>query len=183
MRRNVVVMGAVLFLCGASFALATHGRAQQDDPVFPLEIATVLRVVDGDTVVVSVQIDDEGTLETRRIRLIGIDAPEKRSADPYWRKATERLETLMLGKTVTLERQTRDWNRYFHYGRRYLRDFFVFDAGSGQTLFVNAVMVQDGFARASPLVPNTDHEDELQACEDDARAHHRGLWKGSSKDE
>jgi micrococcal nuclease len=43
--------------------------------------ATIVRVVDGDTVDVDIDLGFEVTLKKQRIRLIGIDAPETRSKD------------------------------------------------------------------------------------------------------
>ena len=43
---------------------------------------TIVRVVDGDTVDVDIDLGFEVTLKNQRVRLIGIDAPETRTRDP-----------------------------------------------------------------------------------------------------
>jgi len=46
---------------------------------------TIVRVVDGDTVDVDIDLGFEVTLKNQRVRLIGIDAPETRTRDPLLR--------------------------------------------------------------------------------------------------
>ena len=61
----------------------------------------VIKVADGDTVTI---VDDSGT--KHRIRLMGIDAPEKNQ--PYGDVSTQGLVELVSGKTVTIEYEKRD---------------------------------------------------------------------------
>jgi endonuclease YncB( thermonuclease family) len=61
----------------------------------------VVKVADGDTITI---VDDLG--EKHRIRLAGIDAPEKNQ--PYGDISTQGLNKLVSGKTVTIEYEKRD---------------------------------------------------------------------------
>ncbi len=61
----------------------------------------VVKVADGDTVTI---IDDSG--KKHRIRLAGIDAPEKNQS--YGDVSTQGLIELLSGKTVTIEHEKRD---------------------------------------------------------------------------
>jgi endonuclease YncB( thermonuclease family) len=61
----------------------------------------VVKVADGDTVTI---VDDNG--KKHRIRLMGIDAPEK--DQPYGKESTQSLIGLVSGKVVTIEYQKRD---------------------------------------------------------------------------
>jgi endonuclease YncB( thermonuclease family) len=61
----------------------------------------VVKVADGDTLTI---VDDLG--EKHRIRLTGIDAPEK--DQPYGDVSTQGLNKLVSGKTVTIEYEKRD---------------------------------------------------------------------------
>lgn len=74
----------------------------------PAEWKKVVRVIDGDTVVL-----EDGT----RVRVKGIDTPETRhprlGEEPGGRQATEAARNLLLGKTVWLQGTARD-----KYGRR-----------------------------------------------------------------
>jgi endonuclease YncB( thermonuclease family) len=61
----------------------------------------VVKVADGDTVTI---VDDSG--KKHRIRLGGIDAPEKNQ--PYGDVSTQSLVELVSGKTVTIKHEKRD---------------------------------------------------------------------------
>ncbi len=62
---------------------------------------TVVKVADGDTVTI---MDDIG--QKHRIRLGGIDAPEK--DQPYGQESTQSLTKLVSGKSVVIEYEKRD---------------------------------------------------------------------------
>jgi endonuclease YncB( thermonuclease family) len=62
---------------------------------------SVVKIADGDTVTI---VDDSG--KKHRIRLMGIDAPEK--AQPYGDVSTQSLVELVSDKAVTIEYQKRD---------------------------------------------------------------------------
>ena len=61
----------------------------------------VVKIADGDTVTI---VDDQG--QKHRIRLAGIDAPEK--GQSYGDASTQALVELLSGKTVTIEYEKRD---------------------------------------------------------------------------
>lgn len=129
--------------------------------------ATVVRVVDGDTVVVDVG----GTEES--VRLIGIDTPESVARDRpnecFGAEASARLESLLpVGTAVRLTRdvEPRDmYDRLLAYVQR-LSD----------GLFVNAAQVADGYAEAKDYPPNTAYRDDFEAAERAARSAGLGLW-------
>ncbi len=62
---------------------------------------TVVKIADGDTVTI---VDDSG--KKHRIRLAGIDAPEK--DQPYGDVSTQGLNKLVSGRIVTIEYEKRD---------------------------------------------------------------------------
>lgn len=129
--------------------------------------ATVVRVVDGDTLVVEVA----GRHEP--VRLIGIDTPETvhpdRPAQCFGAEASARLAALLPpGATVRLTRdvEPRDvYDRLLAYVER---------APDG--LLVNIAQVAEGYAEASHHPPNTVHRDRLDRAERAARAAGLGLW-------
>ncbi len=120
----------------------------------------VIRVIDGDTIVLS---------DGRTVRYIGIDTPER--GQPYYEAATNFNRKLVLGKQVELEL---DVERYDHYGRL-LAYVFVRDA-RGNRIFVNAAMVRNGFARVYTKPPNVRYADLLVRLQEEARENRRGLW-------
>jgi micrococcal nuclease len=138
------------------------------DPA-PPSLATVERVVDGDTVIVRA-----GT-RSFDVRLLGIDTPE--TVDPhrpvgcYGPEASAFAKHLLSGGRVRLvyDRQRRD-----RYGR-WLAYLYLLRAGR-PPLFVNARLVAAGYARTLSIPPNTAHASELAALERGAALAGRGLW-------
>ena len=117
----------------------------------------VTRIVDGDTV------DCGG----QRIRLLLIDAPERKQA-PYGRRATATLARLMpVGSTVRVEF---DLDRTDRYGRLLAYLF------TGQGTFVNEAIVRQGFAVPLVYPPNVRHVERIRAAAAAARAERVGLW-------
>jgi micrococcal nuclease len=126
--------------------------------------ARVVRVVDGDTIVASVDGEDE------YVRYIGVDTPETVKPDApvqcYGPKASDENHRLVEGRTVrlTFDREARD-----DYGRLLA---YVYAGGR----FVNGALARGGYARTLPIAPNTSHASQLQALAERAAREGRGLW-------
>lgn len=130
-----------------------------------LEPAVVARAVDGDTVVLA---------DGRRVRYIGLDAPELFIG--YHRLATPEAgavaahaanQRLVAGRHVRLLADCTEHDRY----GRLLR--YVFCDG----VFVNAQLVLTGRATFYPVPPNERFADLLARCEHHARRRRLGLWR------
>jgi endonuclease YncB( thermonuclease family) len=126
---------------------------------------SVTRVVDGDTIEVSPQV--EGTAD---VRLIGVDTPEVfRGEEPCGPEAsnftTERLE----GQDVTLEF---DEDRVDPYDRALA---YVWVPVLDGELF-NETLVREGLARVSTFEPNVKYEDRFLAAERQAMDEDLGVW-------
>jgi len=105
MTRGLLVL---LLLAYGGGVGSTHARTERINPQpAPLHVITgkVVKVVDGDTIYV---LDD--ALTQHKIRLEGIDAPEKNQ--PYGLASRKHLGTLVGGKTVTIE-----YSKHDRYGR------------------------------------------------------------------
>lgn len=134
--------------------------------------ATVVRVVDGDTIIVS----SEG--EQERVRLIGINTPE--SVDPsrpvmcFGKEASARMkQVLKAGTQVQLRRDVEARDRY----ERLLA--YVYRASDG--LFVNLEMVRGGYADQYRFPPNTAHEGQFSDAASTARSDGIGAWTACDK--
>ena len=129
----------------------------------PPREAKVVRVIDGDTVVL------EGGA---RVRFLGIDAPElEREGQPaefLAHQSKDYVAGLIQGKTVRLEY---DRERYDRYGRL-LAYLFLPDGA-----LVNLVVVRQGLARVYSQAPNLRHQEDLNAAQQEAMAAGRGLWQ------
>jgi micrococcal nuclease len=133
----------------------------------PPGTARLVRVVDGDTLVVAF-----GTAE-ERIRLIGIDTPETKKPDTpvecFGTEASAHLHDLLPeGEALRLERDVEERDRY---GRLLA---YVYRAGDG--LFVNEALVAHGYAAALTIPPNVAHRDEFTDAARRARLAGAGLW-------
>ena len=133
----------------------------------PPGLATIVRSVDGDTVIARI------AGSTERIRLIGIDTPESVSRDTpvecFGPEAKRRTaELLPPGTRVLLERDVEARDAY----DRLLAYITRVDDGA----FVNQLLVAEGYAESSPYPPNTGRQADLDRAEADAKAGRRGLW-------
>lgn len=129
--------------------------------------AEVVRVVDGDTIVVRADGVDE------RVRFVGINTPESvKPGTPvmcFGKEASHHLgELLPEGSPVRLVRDVEARDRY----DRLLA--YVYRAEDG--LFVNLAMVTDGFADQYTFPPNVAHVDEFRVAAQTARDNGVGLW-------
>jgi endonuclease YncB( thermonuclease family) len=115
----------------------------------------VVKVVDGDT------FDILDASSTTRIRLFGIDAPERGQA--FNKRAKAFTDSLISGKQVRIV--VRDKDRY---GRT------VGDAYLPDGTHINAEIVRAGYAWQFRQYST---DPEIARLEDMARKHRRGLWE------
>jgi len=152
-------MRRALFLA-ALFCLAWPSLAQAASaPDTPAQFtARCVAITDGDTLRV-LYVTGETKSEIK-IRLYGIDAPEKSQA--FGTQAKQALSALAFGKDLTVYSKGRD---------RYGRLLAWLTVGSTP---INAEMVKAGFAwHYRKYAPK---ETELAQLEADARNNRRGLW-------
>ena len=125
------------------------------------ETAIVARVVDGDTIELQ---------DGRKVRYIGIDTPEtKHPTKPsgcYGQQASDFNQQLVVGQTVSLEKDVSDTDRY----GRLLRYVYL-----GDTM-VNQLLVREGYARVSTYPPDVKYQSLFQQEEAYARTNGLGLW-------
>lgn len=115
----------------------------------------ITRVVDGDTLIVN--IDGENT----RVRMIGIDTPESVPDNPEritekGIKASNYTKSLLTGSEVVLEY---DKERTDQYGRTLA---YVYITDGNDLVFVNELLVQEGFADLMTIEPNTKYMELLE---------------------
>jgi len=114
--------------------------------------AHIIKIVDGDTVDVDIDLGFGIVLSNERVRINGIDTPESRTRDKEEKKfglaAKARLKSL-LGKTCTLKTQINksgeDMKGKFG---RVLGNFDVYDAATDSWRPVTAMMIEEGHAVA-----------------------------------
>jgi micrococcal nuclease len=161
-----------LLLLAAIVAVLVIGALNREDdgedrfggtrPSSPLN-ARVVGVTDGDTIDVAI----DGEVE--HVRYIGIDTPESNPDQPqecFGKEASEANRELVEGETVELEfgPELRD-----RYGR-----LLAYVRVGG--LFVNAELVEQGFARSLTIAPNDARAPLFRRLEEAAGRAGIGLW-------
>jgi len=136
----------------------------------------VKRVVDGDTLLLE---------NGERVRLIGIDTPEMHESEKLYRDSQrsgqsrsiiQRLgrrsyqftRSLVEGKRVSLEFDVEKHDRY----DRLLAYVYLKDG-----TFVNAKIVEEGYASLMTIPPNVRYADLFLKLYQEAREKRRGLWE------
>jgi len=127
----------------------------------------VAKVVDGDTIVVRI----DGW--HRKLRLIGIDAPESVHNDPQkntpeGEEAYNFLNDLIAGQSVRLEYD-------IEYRDRFERDLCYCYLPDGT--FINEAIVRAGHARLMTLPPNIKYVELLEAASRAAQKDKLGIWR------
>lgn len=140
-------------------------------PEGPVQRAAVVRIVDGDTIIV-----DRG-LGNERVRYIGIDTPESvipdRTPEPFGPEATSANEALLAGGVVFLERDVSETDRF----GRLLRYVWVRDgADPSRWTMVNRALVAAGWATVTTFPPDVRHADLFVAVQRAARDASLGIW-------
>lgn len=130
------------------------------------DLATIVKVVDGDTVVVKIQ----NKIET--LRLIGVDTPETvhptKGVECFGPQASGFTKMFLEpGLMVKLLRDIEPRDRY----QRLLVYLFLPDGK-----FFNQMLVEQGFARTLNIEPNSAFSEQLASHESSARNRRVGLW-------
>ena len=137
-------------------------------PVGPTVRAKVVRIVDGDTIVVRIGGRDE------RLRYIGMDTPEtvKPGSPVEWMgpEASRANAALVEGRTVELEKDVSETDQY----GRLLRYVWIVDRD--RWTLVNLELVRHGFAQVETDPPDVRYADRFLAAERAARDAGVGLW-------
>jgi len=138
-------------------------------PQGPTESASLVRVVDGDTIRAVV-----GGVE-QRIRYIGMDTPESVApgtpVEPYALEAAGENRRLLQSGDLILERDVSEVDRF----GRLLRYVWVRHP-SGEHTFVNLELVLHGYAQVATYPPDVRYADLFLGAQRDAREAARGLW-------
>ena len=131
--------------------------------------ATVIEVVDGDTIRVAV--GDEPYV----VRYIGINAPEGDSLDERLSQiaaeATAKNTELVAGQLVRLEKDVSDTDA----SGRLLRYVWVGD------WMVNSELVRQGYAAAATYEPDVKHQALFTELQQQAKAAGLGIWSSTSQ--
>lgn len=167
---GLIALFILLTLAAIQVIMNTSGTSPSTAADYTREVVRVQMVFDGDTF---------SCPDGRRVRLLGVDAPEVSHPDqlpePFSEESTDWLRKRIQQTDVTLEigRPTTD---------RYHRTLaWVYDS---EGVLVNRELLRAGAAR---LLPDfglpLELEPSLRAAEAEARVAGRGLWRRRTKQE
>lgn len=148
-------------------ALSSCGNAND----LQADVATIVSVVDGDTIVLRVQ------NQTETVRLLGIDTPETvhptKPIECFGPEASAFAKaTLKRGVVVKLVRDVEPRDRF----QRLLVYLYLADG----TLF-NQLLIDHGFAQTLSIEPNTAFATQFANHESSARSRRVGLWQSCER--
>lgn len=148
-------------------ATETTEETESAEAVSLSPLYDVVRVVDGDTIVVSIE-DKEV-----KVRLIGVDTPESVHEDENkntaeGKEASEWTTDLLTGAKVYLEYDVETEDKY----GRTLAYVYLDD---GKTM-VNRLLLENGLAQVMTVQPNSKYADEFYNLQVAAREAGKGFW-------
>jgi len=165
MNKKQTALGAIIATLIAGSAAAGYGytviRDNQAD-IFESSIHRVISVVDGDT------FDIENDV---RIRLIGIDAPER--AECGYDEAKDFLTLLLADAHINIEKDITGadvFDRLLRYAYIPSDDIMVDD------VLVNLAVLRAGYAKTLAVAPDNRYRDLFASAQDEAKREGRGLW-------
>lgn len=129
------------------------------------ELYNVVRVVDGDTFVISYNGKEE------KVRLIGIDTPESVHANASknteeGKLASDYTKELLTGKKVKLEFDVEKKDKY----GRFLAYVYLDDK------MVNKLLLEEGYAKIATYPPNVKYVEDFKQIQKQARENKKGFW-------
>lgn len=153
---------------------AITGKGDPDEAGSTFTEATLLTCLDGDTIKVKIK-GNETT-----VRLIGIDAPEYVNPDKslntsYGEQAFEYINSLLENvSTLYLEY---DVSQNDSDGRALAYVWISKEPNDIENNMINAILVKNGYAKASVYLPNNKYSDVFMDLNKMAKESNAGLWK------
>jgi len=155
--KRLIIFFLVILLLSIFSIIYPTLTGQAIKPIeYQKEPATLLRIIDGDTIEV-----DDGA----HIRLLGMNTPEKKM--PFCNEAKNFLQQFE-NKTIFLLRDKEDTDKY----QRKLRYVFYEDR------LLNKEILENGFANAY-MLEDLKYAEELKIAENTARLNELGIWTKS----
>ncbi len=133
----------------------------------------VVRVVDGDTIVVKIEGKEE------KVRLIGVNTPESTTdKEPFGKEASDFTKRALEGRRVYLEFDVQERDKY----GRLLAYVWLKQPGREPTesdirqYMFNAIVVLEGYAQVMTVPPNVKYSDYFVKFQSEAKEQNKGLW-------
>lgn len=148
------------------------------------ELATVINIIDGDTVDVIKQ--DGKSSEVERIRIILVNSPEsvgkyEGNAQPYGVEASNFTKDILLNKDIWLEYDVEKVDRYGRTLAYVWLDEVSYEYNGEKhyekEIMFNEILLKHGLAHVAVYQPNVKYEERFYAIENEAKQNRIGIWK------
>jgi endonuclease YncB( thermonuclease family) len=153
--------------------------------------ATVLNIVDGDTIDVKIT---NSSKESERIRMILVNTPEskgkyEKKPQPYSIKAYEFTRKMLTDRKIWIEKGVEERDKFGRLLAYVWLDQVVLneemETEDGETvilgtklgkLTLNELLLREGLAHVAIYPPNTKYVDEFEAIQKKAKKEKKGIW-------
>lgn len=151
-----------------------------------LEEVTLLRIVDGDTVLVK-----KTSGESIKVRLIGIDTPESVNPDASKNTESGKIASDYLKKELPVQHTyylEYDSEREDKYGRTLAYLWLTDDPADTDnkeyvsTYMLNAILLKNGYATTMTIEPNTKYAKMFDEIKNEAKSNNVELWTATDLD-
>ncbi len=163
--RTLVSLRTIFEALGAEISWNTAIQTVTIDTVTQQLTVNVVKVVDGDTIKVTIDGKEEN------VRLIGVDTPEtvhpSKPVQPYDPEASAYTKSRLEGQTVRLEFDVQERDQY----GRLLAYVWLNDE------MINKTLVAEGYAMVATFPPNIRYVDDFTKLQTQARDAKKGLWR------
>lgn len=161
------VMRYILILFVLCFSCNSKRNIQKPDNWY-----FVTKVIDGDTFWV-----ENGIVKPFKVRLLGIDAPEKRRSKNkgtqfYANESKSFLKNLIYRKKIRLEKDIDSLDRY---GRTL--SYVYMENGAS----VNELLLENGCATVLTITPNVKFKNSFLKLQQHAKLNKKGVWKNNQE--
>ncbi|MGB9812475.1 MAG: thermonuclease family protein [Thermovenabulum sp.] len=174
-KRYIILLMLSILLLQTPYFLGKADAAEEEN--IKLIQTKIVKVLDGDTVNAKI-----GT-KTVTIRLIGVNCPEiehkslKIKEQPYGKKAMEYTKKVLYGKTVYIQKDVQEKDKYGRLlGYIWLSKPKNDSEEEIKSKMFNAQLLLNGYAQVMTVPPNVRYADYFVKYERIARENKRGLW-------
>ena len=188
-----LILLALIFVLGLNsvlYAATSKAYREEQKTLLPYDIrmnslykAKVVRVVDGDTAIFTLMIDDGQKYKDERVRFTGVNTPEtvhpNKPVEYYGKEASNFTKSkLTAGKIVWLQTDVGARDRY----SRMLAYVWiekpenVDDEKEVREKMFNSTLLLEGYAQTSSVQPNTKYSRLFAEFQKEARENNKGLW-------
>jgi len=157
------LIGAILAILLSGGAIGGYKVVRDNRAdTFENSLHNVMKVIDGDTI----DIENE-----KRIRLLGIDAPERDTC--HYDESKDFLKDLLQDKDIKIEKDITGADRY----DRLLRYVYIpADEPEDDDIFINELLLRQGYTRTLAIAPDNRYRDLFASAQKEAKEKGRGLW-------